>query len=299
MKNIQVFLRGGLGNQLFQYSTALWLARRYSKKLIIRSDLLPSSQDSIGGVSRWPCQLQDFSHSGNIQWNSHQPSGRTNLFGKWMQLLRMIGDWTPRMLMSLGVLASERPYSNFKLGSGIWIINSYAPHKRLAFENRNILRAQLNDLKSPSTQFVELDKELSGNDFVAIHIRLGDYMNFPEVFGSLDVEYFKRALEVSGTKLEHLVLFTDSPELIDSQITKALKPAKVIGPIELESPLENILLISRAKVIIASNSSFSWWASLISSPNTSVVAPHIKSAKVNNFSHDDAGCEGWKILETD
>ena len=59
---VSVFLRGGLGNQLFQYSAGLKISRMTGKKLILRTDLLPIQEDKIGGISRWPNQISEFSH---------------------------------------------------------------------------------------------------------------------------------------------------------------------------------------------------------------------------------------------
>jgi hypothetical protein len=57
-----------------------------------------------------------------------------------------------------------------------------------------------------------------------------------------------------------------------------------------------MFLLSKAKALIAANSSFSWWAALLTSAGTPVIAPRILDAKVNNFSMHLEPDENWRTL---
>ncbi len=298
-KELHVFLRGGLGNQLFQYSTGLALSAAQGRELVLRGDLLPEVEDSIGGVSRWPNQIIEFHYSGTIQTESYQPLGRTNWLGKLMQLMRLVGDRLPSLVAKMGWLASENGSSSDPiLQRPVRLINSYSSSKNLAFSNRDKLRQEIGDIRDPSQKFLELTSEIEMSDTIAVHLRQGDYLNLSHIYGSSSLNFLKVAIE----ELKHIGfepniwLFTDTPESTPKDVLDFLNPKRIIGPEVLPRPLENLILMSRAKALIAANSSFSWWAALLTYGGTPVIAPRIAAAKVNNFSIDLEPDENWRTL---
>lgn len=298
-KTLQVYLRGGLGNQLFQYSTGMALAHEYQRELVIRGDLLPRTKDSIGGISRWPNQISEFHHSGKIETKSFQPSGKTNSFGKFMQFMRLSGDHLPYWISKIGWLASENARPSLQLQrKQIAVVNSYVPFKDLAFKNRDKLRKELNQVRMPSKEFLGLSLEMRQLRPIAVHIRQGDYMNLAHIYGSVSLAFLELALEElrGDVELENIWLFSDTPSAIPRTVMDFLKPERVIGPELLPRPLENMLLMSKSSGFIAANSSFSWWSALLTKPETPVVAPHLASAKVNNFSYVSEPAQLWRIL---
>ncbi len=298
-KELHVFLRGGLGNQLFQYSTGIAIAQVQDRELVLRGDLLPKSEDSIGGVSRWPSQIADFSHSGRIFTHSNQPVGRTNVFGKWMQIMRLLGDKSPSLVAGLGWLASENGGDPEPLlERPIRLINSYCSAKGLAFSYRDRFRHEITCVTNPSADFEQLTKEIQQSEPVAIHLRQGDYVNLSHIYGTSSLVFLKSALEELGQRvdLRNVWLFTDTPSSTPSVILDYLSPQRVIGPQDLTRPLENLVLMSQSKALVAANSSFSWWAAFLTSPGTPVVAPRFINAPVNNFSSQSELDPNWRII---
>lgn len=296
---LQVFLRGGVGNQLFQYSTGMALAEEQKRELVLRGDLLPRIEDAIGNVSRWPNQLIEFNHSGTIRTKSFQPSGRTNALGKFMQVMRLSGDRFPYLLSRIGWPAGETPNPSIELlNEHISLINSYVAFKNLAFRNRERLRRELNEIHAPSKEFLDLSSEMQNFKAIAVHIRQGDYMNLSHIYGSSTLEFLKSATQElkESLDLENLWLFSDTPAGIASDVMDFLKPDRVIGPEALPRPLENMLLMSKASGLIAANSSFSWWSAFLTRPGTPIVAPYIESARCNNFSRDSELDQEWRTL---
>ena len=298
-RELHVFLRGGLGNQLFQYSTGLAISRAQGRELVIRGDLLPEVEDSIGGVSRWPSQISDFNHSGRSETKSHQPQGRTNLFGKGMQSMRLLGDLSPALVANFGWLASEAVGSSGQvLGTPTRLVNSYSPFKDLAFSNRKTLRGEISAVRDPSQDFLHLVKEIKNSQAVAVHLRQGDYLQLGHIYGSSSLDFLKSALRElrRSREVKNTWLFTDTPSSIPEDVLRLLAPERVIGPEVLQRPIENMNLMSQACGLIAANSSFSWWAAFLAPEETRVIAPKITSARVNNFSAESEVDSNWKIL---
>ena len=298
LNELQVFLRGGLGNQLFQYSTGLAISEHYGKKLVLRTDLLPKTQDQIGGISRWPDQISSFAHSGVVRSYGNQPTGRTNLLGKSMQLMRAMGDLLPKLTSSVGWLASEHAVVNDQLDFGTFdLINSYVPFKQMARENRARLRLETSQIKKPETKFLELAHDLSEVPTIIVHLRQGDYLHLQKIYGAVSTSFIESAIEKvrrEGNAMRTW-LFTDSPEGLATSIYRLLNPSQVIGPSDVASPIENLYLMSRGSAFVASNSTFSWWACLLSDEGTKLLAPIFLEASVNIFDKSD---ELFMNLET-
>jgi len=299
-KELHVFLRGGLGNQLFQYSTGLAIAEAQSRSLVLRGDLLPDVEDSIGAVSRWPNQICEFRHSGIIRTNSNQPLNRTNLFSKWMQVMRLLGDWSPALVASLGWLASENGQdSEPQLQRPVRLINSYSSAKALAFSNRDGLRDEIILIHKPSQEFLRLSSEIQESKAIALHLRQGDYLNLVGTYGSSSLDFIKSALDelLQLGSRPKIWVFTDTPSSTPSEILEFVTPERVIGPESIPRPIENMVLMSKANGLIAANSTFSWWTAFLSSPNTPVVAPRIASARVHIFSPGSEPDPKWRIID--
>lgn len=297
---ITVFLRGGLGNQLFQYSTGLFCATQLGHELAIRGDLLPLTPDHVGGISRWPAQITEFDHSGTFLLRAPQPHGRTNFFSKIMQVMRMLGDRAPTLTARLGWYANETSQTKSPLAvKRLRIINSYAANKEFAVANRSRLREEVAKLHSPSNAFVSHLRHLDPARTCVVHVRLGDYLGLQPVYGTLGNKYFTDAVRAMKRSLGNLEtwVFTDSPELLSSDLVDGLRPSKVIGPDEGLSPLETVILMGQGGAFIASNSSFSWWAAFLGNSSLRVTAPMISDARSNNFGAFDSRTFGWNIVE--
>jgi len=295
---LQVFLRGGLGNQLFQYSTGLYLAENFEKELVLRTDLLPISKDEVGGISRWPEQMSGFRHSGTLRNKANQPENSTNLFAKSMQAMRMLGDLSPSLTNRFNWLTSETKNRLPDRFERITLINGYSSFKDFALENRSKLREQLSSLVDPSAMFLSNLAELKERNPVIVHVRRGDYIGLESIYGTLTERYYSDAIGILREQgsTDRTWIFSDSPEKLPKYLLKSLGTERVIGPKEIPSPLETLVLMSMGSAIVAANSSFSWWAGLVSQDGNLLVAPRISSARTNNFSNDDERVPGWKVM---
>ena len=295
---LQVFLRGGLGNQLFQYSTGLYLSENFEKELVLRTDLLPIAKDQVGGVSRWPEQISGFRYSGTLRSKANQPENSTNLFSKSMQAMRMFGDSFPSLATRLNWLSYETKSMLPDRLERITLINSYSAFKRIALEHRSKLREQVSSLVAPSAMFLSNLAELKGRHPIIVHVRRGDYIGLESIYGSLDTQYYSDAIEILREQgsTDRTWIFSDSPDELPKYLVESLGAERVIGPKEIPSPLETLVLMSMGSAIVGANSTFSWWAGLLSQDGNPLVAPRISSARTNSFSNSDESVHGWKVF---
>lgn len=296
---MQVFLRGGLGNQLFQYAAGVYLAQKQNDLLILRTDLLPLTQDMIGGASRWPLQLNEFSIEGSIHFRKHQPVGKTNWMSKARQSQRMVGDLFPGLLKKLGIIAGEKSSpDDFANLSGIRVTNSYCTSSQPAISLGDYLRGQIKSLIEPSQDFVDLLAEAKTKQPVMVHLRLGDYRNLTHIYGKPNYGKITNLLrDVREKNPSEVWIFTDSPEDVGPGLRKEFGAKRLIGPNELRKPIENMILMSSGSNLICANSTFSWWAAFLMNQKGQVYYPDPGPIAVNNFPAHMVSSD-WKKYES-
>jgi hypothetical protein len=291
---VKVFLRGGLGNQLFQYAAGLFLARKQNESLVIRHDLLPDKWDSISGIPRCPVQLDGFRFDGTLARRKVQPQGKTHFLSKLLQLQRVLADRFPSFFLRLGILAGDSSNPpDFAQLNGIRTVNAYCSSPIPAISLGDSLREQMRAVVVPSLGFVELAKQASETSPIMLHIRLGDYLNLSKLYGTAD--YGAISLEITRVKAKTsnpVWLFTDSPSDISVSNLQMLGVTKVIGPETLESPIENLVLLAAGSHLITANSTFSWWAAFLKGEGDQVSIPNDSRSEHTIFSQS-MRLRGW------
>ena len=122
-------------------------------------------------------------------------------------------------------------------------------------------------------QFTELR---SGQ--ISIHLRKGDYLQKrnSEHYGVISSDYVTKCISELPKKndLDKVVIYCDSPELT-SDLASELG-AIVIGPRELNNPMQILGELSNSGALVMTNSTLSWWAGCVlssNSPKSTVFAP--------------------------
>lgn len=110
-----------------------------------------------------------------------------------------------------------------------------------------------------SRDFRVLEDEFAHENFIAVHVRRGDYLGKENYHGLTSEKYFYLAmLSVLNINADaQFVVFSDSIELARKTFPYAVK---YVSGENLSKPSENLILMSRMGGIIGSNSSLSWWA---------------------------------------
>lgn len=102
---------------------------------------------------------------------------------------------------------------------------------------------------------------------VAFHIRRGDYLKFPHIYNICDRVYFDK-LFTCFTDFQ-INVFTDSPaHVLDEFSDREFKI--IIG----NNELEDLTIMSHHPNIVCSNSSFSWWASILGCEKHKIIVPN-------------------------
>ena len=281
--SVVVQLRGGLGNQLFQYAAGYTLSSQHGADLLLDRSLLPPVSVTRGGISRWPEQISSFAHAGSFVG---QPGGTT--FGKRAaryraQLERSIGDSRYSRVLGSRVYAREvredatafaRATSAYR---GRARINAYCTSSAFFSGQEVSIAGQVRSIREPGDWYLEQSARLAESGAIALHVRWGDYLNLREVYGVTPADYYRRGVELIERQTgggRPVWLFSDDPVGASDYLADAVDLAHVVVSPESSTPLENLLLLSQASALVGANSTFSWWAAFLSdAPAGSIVFP--------------------------
>lgn len=136
-------------------------------------------------------------------------------------------------------------------------------------------------------------EKITAKHSVSVHIRRGDYLKRPDIYGTVGLEYYKNAMEYIQERKEnvHFYIFTD-----DIPWVKQNFKGNNITVVENESDdllIRNLdmALMAECEDNIIANSSFSWWAAWLNqNQDKTIIAP--KEWEVNK-SAKDIWCNNW------
>lgn len=261
-----MLLRGGLGNQLFQYAAGYSLSKRQNSALVLNHSFLPNEHEVKSGVSQWPEEISSFNHEGILEAKTSTSIRR--LAQMAYQAERFLGDaFGSRVTAIWGSAASELRSADGAYFSGKTIrrLNSYFAEASFFEDVASEITTQVVDIKNPSSFFMEQHSALKETNPAVVHVRLGDYKNLRHVYGELGPDYFRRArdLTVAHDPKLPIWVFSDEPEGAREVLGTVFPAAHYVAPPKEARPIESLVLMSMSGYKILSNSTFSWWAAFL------------------------------------
>lgn len=264
---IIVNLKGGIGNQMFQYAFGRKLALKNNDVLKLETGGLARAND-VGDIYR-PFSLDAFQIEKNIATPAEvqkikYPYGVISKGWRWFAfkiLKRTHTIFEPEVLDWTGDI----------------FLDGYWQSPRYFDDIRDTLLAEF-QLNTPLSAPVEKYKtQITASDSVSIHIRRGDYVKNPQVqkeFGICSAEYYQTALAHIKNQVADptCFVFSDDIEWVKANLPLPASAVFVQDP-DLRD-VEELALMSMCKHNIIANSTFSWWGAwLNANPSKVVVAP--------------------------
>jgi len=269
MKNfIKVQVIGGIGNQLFVFIFGLAVSEQLKTKLIVDDYLI-----HFGSNRSRRMEITNLIFDGfDIEFKSSRLSKlliqKSNIvlnkiLWKFFQLNKRIIDEDTQS-------KSQFKFTEGQTFSGYFQDWFYADFINERNSNFNF------KLTNPSSRYSELVQVSDKSKPIFVHVRIGDYLNFPNIYSVLPEHYFLDSLKYLGLKDNDLVwLFVEDlaqakkfyPELV-------IRADKIIDKKLGLSDLESFSLLCQGTKLIASNSTFSMWAAWFVNKNgLSAVVP--------------------------
>lgn len=139
------------------------------------------------------------------------------------------------------------------------------------------------------------EKQMRETNSVSVHIRLGDYLQVSELYGSICTKrYYQEAIRYIAERVENPVfyIFSDDPDQAVDMLSEY--PCRVVTENRGTDSYKDMYLMSKCRYHIIANSTFSWWGAWLDDREDKMV---ITPEKWNNLckAHDIC-CTGWIIV---
>ena len=257
---------GGLGNQLFQMAACLKY-RKQKEKVII------SFLGDIHVPKRVNCLNYIFERPNWLYFdNSPYLNLPTQFIAKTSASLRF-GSYLP--LISI----NDRNFSSINYRSSaksVLFLDGYFNQKWSYLT----LKKAFSQLKLRQIELDKVSLQTCKKD-VVIHVRGGDFLTIPNL-NICDLEYYKKSISYAISKGYYSFKLITEDQIYGKEILKEIKKSFIdlnIKMLNSDSIKNDFNLIRSSKLAILSNSTFSWWASFLSTSKKEFIVPKNFSIK--------------------
>jgi hypothetical protein len=273
---ITVNLKGGLGNQLFQYSVgrALSLRKNQPLNLDISGYIKHNAIDTPRQYELVPFNIQANVPALEEVEKLRNPYG---IFTKGLRFFKM------KFLRKFNL--------HFYSTKGVYLDGFFQSEKYFK-DYEKVIRQDLT-LKNPLGPKAQEISGLIKNtpNSISLHVRRGDYVQDAttnKYWGTCSPEYYSKALEYITSKIGqnvHVFVFSDDIKWVRENMPLNFL-ATYIDPADMKD-YESLILMSQCNHHIIANSSFSWWGAWLDQKSDKiVVAPSIWARKTRSLYKD-------------
>lgn len=298
MPKIVSYLKGGLGNQLFQYATARALALDNKVELIL---------DSRSGF------IRDYQYRRNYELNNFAINAR--LASPWERLpvwfyrlknrlikqplkfknnyfnTQFLFETQKKYLSKL----HQTPIKNSTWLDGYWQSPLYFEH------HKKLLLNELEPPKPHSTKILDLGKKIRSAESVAIGIRLYEESLEPLIHAKnrraktvFEINEALNKVRIRCPNANFYVFCTHPSKFLDQLDLTSDNTTLLTHDNGHEKTLDRLWLLSQCKNHLFNNSSFYWWGAWLSQANYNNSKQIIFAA--DNFINQDSIPKGWEIF---
>ena len=275
---IIVNLKGGLGNQMFQYATGYCLSKRNNTNIVFDTRLMEDYK--INPPPRNPPRNFDLDIFGiKEKIATNKDLLKVLQIPKNYKIRKLISSilnfFNAFVYVEKNRLLDERIIKCKKKNlylDGHWQVEDY--FKDCRCELLKIFN--FDGLKNIETN-LNFIKRVSPINSICVNVRRTDFINNPE-HNVVDIEYYKKAInkfkELKGNDLE-IFIFSDDLNWCKKEFS-FFKKTNYIEHNHAGNKFYNYLyLMSNFTNFIIPNSSFAWWAAWLSQKsNKTIIAPH-------------------------
>lgn len=280
MNKLICCIMGGLGNQMFIYASARAFSLKQKCKLYM--DIQSYDSDKFG---------REYLLNNFLLYNKASVLSEHTFLSR---IYRKV------------VLRNSEGFNSFFEAlnsncSNVYIQNYFQDYT--VFNSiRELLKKELSLKKPPNKNWQNLRQNISQYESVAIHIRLGDYVN---IGWCMDVEYYSTAIKTvkeylkDSSKPVMFVVFSEdahtSKKMLDS-LGLDINCLYVTKDFNL-TDIEEFNLMRECDNFIISNSTFSWWAAYLGEKQKSIVVSPVIRNWIEDCWDENYFPENWLKIQ--
>jgi len=154
-------------------------------------------------------------------------------------------------------------------------LNGYWADFRIAEKSRNWILSKMFTERALSSKLQRIEAEMKETRSTSVHVRRGDFLSkWGSIHDVTSGAYFAASMDSLAPATDKFYVFSDDIEWCRTNLRRGNKDIEFITRERGESDMEHLLVMSKAKDFIISNSSFSWWAAWLgSAKNKRVLRP--------------------------
>jgi len=142
----------------------------------------------------------------------------------------------------------------------------------------------------PTQRIRESLRNLDLESSVALHVRLGDYLKYPHIFGNLSENFYLECLKhLEVNTSDQIVIFSDQPNKVANLLPNISGRSKttIFREPNGTASFETFYVMSQFQRIVCANSTFSMWAAWFNDVNgdskrVTVPSPYLLNEKDMN-----------------
>lgn len=272
---IIVNLKGGLGNQMFQYAAGLALAEKHHVDLKLDFAFLQTSTGSAEFTKR-RFELEIFDVNFILASESEIFAFKGNQHKLTYRAIRkFFPSLIRKKIYRYDALNFDPSFA--QLGNETYL-DGYFQSEYYFLKAETAIRSHFRFKNPPAGKNEKLAEEISSCNSVSIHVRRGDYLSEINrgLFGNIcTLYYYSNAISIIQKEITapHFYIFSDDVAWVKGNL-KIDSPVTFVDFNTGENSFEDMRLMSLCRHNIIANSSFSWWAAWLNdNPSKKVIAP--------------------------
>lgn len=252
-------IKGGLGNQLFQYAAAYALSKRlgqefafdpyFTTNMTLRGYKIPQlciSCDKIVSAEQLPSKVQILKNA-CVNKACRIFNMAKHRCGDYLYWLETKDEWQADFF----TIESENLY-----------VDGYFQSEDYFKKYRAELLDQFRPNYEPEEEYLKVLDEIKKCTAVAVHVRRTDFKKDNCKFHYLlDEDYYKKAIIEMKNRVENPVFFwfSDDMKWVKEHIGKE-DDFRYVNIKTTHGDIDDMMLMKNCSHIITANSTFSWWA---------------------------------------
>lgn len=264
-----VWIKGGLGNQMFQYAFFEAMKKKYENVKLDTSSIINYKKHNgfeltnIFNIKYDECSIKEVERLSRVDYKFLSRVLRKLNIKKKTEYFEK-----EHMIFDGGVFnhnEEEKYYIGYWQNEKYFIDIRDELIKKFKFPDLNIKNKKVND-------------DIKNNDSVSLHVRRGDYLNNSFYLDINKENYYKKAIKYIIGKVENpkFFVFSDDIKWAKEEFKTYCGSLDFIY-IDWNNGVNSYIdmqLMAACKYNIIANSSFSWWGAwLNNNPNKIVIAP--------------------------
>jgi hypothetical protein len=257
-------LKGGLGNQMFQYASALGIAKKTNQKFFVNMEWFEANKDA---ATPRDYELSCFELPSLVTVKLEDI-----LFENDYKSIKKVFKTTLKRYAEPSFRYDEQVYDcrNSYL-DGYWQSSLYFEYYR------ETILDEFKFKHLPAGNNLRYANHIASTEqSVSLHIRRGDYVTnvqHNKTHGTVGLDYYKIAIAEITKKLDkpHFFIISDDIDWCKRELMIDFPHTYIVGNTKGEYDMQ---LMSMCKNNIIANSSFSWWGAWLNmNPEKIVIAP--------------------------